>query len=399
MDTLLTLDIKDYDPEYPHSKRPSSRAIIIFDKDGKPADYSHTKVFPEDYKIVLVHSTKYDYYKFPGGGIKEKEENEDALCREVREEVGLTVVPRSIKEYGMTRRLQYSNTFTNTVFEQNSYYYFCNVELSGEQDTHLLISSQQLDPYEAEAGFELSLISLKDAIRANQTSLDEDPFSIVMIERDTRVLSMLAGREPDPLRLFSRFLLTQSVKRNPGPWEKHSILVAECAEKIAWQILRHNDELNDDGSIKENCSINPEKAYTLGLLHDIGRRNGITGLKHVWDGYHYLKDMGYDDAARICLTHSFQFPELSFYIGEKDLEPDQMEELKKLLQNTVYDDYDYLIQLLDATCSADGTKNMERRMNDVKLRYGSYPLVKWARNLELKKLFEEKMGAGLYDII
>ena len=397
METLFTLDIKDYDEDWPHSKRPSSRAIILFDSEGNQLDYSAITTFSPDDRIVLVHSTKFDYYKFPGGGIKEKEKNEDALVREVQEEVGLKVIPESITEYGVTKRLQCTKLFANTVFDQDSFYYFCKVECNENLD--LLISPQNLDPYEAEAGFELSLVSIKDAIRANKLSLDEDYFSIVMIERDTRVLQKLAGLEPEPSRRFAKFIFDQSVKMNPGPWEQHSLLVAECAEKIAVQILRNNGELNEDGTIKENSSINPEKAYIMGLLHDVGRRYGVSGLKHVWDGYNYLNDMGYKDLAQICLTHSFQFPELSFYIGEKDVEPAQLEELKSLLHNAVYTDYDYLIQLLDATCSADGTKNMEARMNDVKRRYGSYPFVKWARNFELKTLFEQKMGLPLYDVI
>lgn len=37
-----------------------------------------------------------------------------------------------------------------------------------------------------------------------------------------------------------------------------------------------------------------------------------------------------------------------------------------LLDSYEYDDYDRLIQLLDSTCIADGTKNLEKRMEDVK---------------------------------
>lgn len=397
MDTLFTLDIKDYDPEWPHSKRPSSRAIIILDNDGNQMDYSEGKIFNADDKIVLVHSTKYDYYKFPGGGIKDKEENQAALIREVQEEVGLTVIPQSIKEYGITKRFQSTKLFANTTFEQDSFYYFCKVQ-SGENN-ELSITSQTLDPYEAEEGFELSLVTIKEAINANNHSLNEDYFMAVMIERDTRVLQRLINAPAIPSRTFAKFLMQRAVEMNPGPWEQHSILVAECAEKIAVQILRNNGELSEDGTIKENSSINPEKAYLMGFLHDIGRRNGITGLKHVWDGYHYLKDMGYDDFAQICLTHSFQFPEFSLYIGEKDLEPAEIEELKALLKNTIYTDYDYLIQLLDAACNADGTVDLVSRMNDVRRRYGNYPLLKWARNFELKEMFEKKMGKSLYEVI
>lgn len=47
-----------------------------------------------------------------------------------------------------------------------------------------------------------------------------------------------------------------------------------------------------------------EKAYILGLLHDIGRKFGVRHLGHVYDGYVYMKSLGYDEVAKICLTHS-----------------------------------------------------------------------------------------------
>ena len=66
-----------------------------------------------------------------------------------------------------------------------------------------------------------------------------------------------------------------------------------------------------------------------------------------------------------------------------------------LLDSYEYDDYDRLIQLLDSTCNADGTKNLEKRMEDVKNRYGYYPQVKYDKNTELKTYFEKLMGKDL----
>ena len=66
-----------------------------------------------------------------------------------------------------------------------------------------------------------------------------------------------------------------------------------------------------------------------------------------------------------------------------------------LLDSYEYDDYDRLIQLLDSTCNADGTKNLEKRMEDVKNRYGYYPQAKYDKNTELKTYFEKLMGKDL----
>ena len=72
--------------------------------------------------------------------------------------------------------------------------------------------------------------------------------------------------------------------RNPGPWVAHSIQVGQAAQKIA----------------AAYPELKPESAYILGLLHDIGRREGVTDMRHTLDGYNYLLAEGFPDAARIC---------------------------------------------------------------------------------------------------
>ena len=76
-----------------------------------------------------------------------------------------------------------------------------------------------------------------------------------------------------------------------------------------------------------------------------------------------------------------------------------MQEIKSILAITEYDDYDRLIQLLDSVCCADGSKDLEKRMNDVKKRYGYYPEGKWNKNFALKAYFEKLMGKDLYEVI
>lgn len=186
-----------------------------------------------------------------------------------------------------------------------------------------------------------------------------------------------------PTRERAEKLLKEAEKCNPGAWGNHSRIAAHCAEKIA-----------------QACQdLDSEKAYILGLLHDIGRKFGVTHLKHVLDGYSYMMDMGYDEVAKICLTHSFNIPSLDVYVGKFDVTKEELKMLQDALETTVMDEYDRLIQLCDALAEAEGVLDMEERMMDVKKRYGFYPQEKWDKNLELKKHFEKKIGGDIYTII
>lgn len=185
-----------------------------------------------------------------------------------------------------------------------------------------------------------------------------------------------------PTREKAQSILAEAESCNPGPWGNHSRTAAYCAEKIA----------------RECGNLDPEKAYILGLLHDIGRKFGVRHLGHVSDGYSYMMSLGYDEAAKICLTHSFLNMTLDDYIGNFDTTPEELALIRDALNTAVPDDYDRLIQLCDALAGAEGVMNIEDRMNDVKRRYGSFPQEKWDCNLALKAYFEEKMGKDIYTV-
>lgn len=177
-------------------------------------------------------------------------------------------------------------------------------------------------------------------------------------------------------------LLTEAESCNPGQWGNHSRIAARCAEKIA-----------------ASCGeLDSEKAYILGLLHDIGRRFGVGHLRHVWDGYTYMTALGYDEVARIYLTHSFNNHSTQEYIGNFDITDKESELLDAALGEIVYDDYDRLIQLCDALAGSEGVLDIEERMEDIRRRYGYYPRAKWDTNIKLKKYFEKKAGDDIYRI-
>ena len=174
MRLLFELDKMDYSECTRSYIRNSARSILI--RDGR---------------IAMIHSRKYDYYKFPGGGIEPEETALEALIRETREEAGLQVIPESIREYGYVHRIQRSTYDEAEYFIQDNFYYLCTAE-----DTPV---AQKLDDYESEERFTLVYITPEEAIRSNRTK-PHGPKDPVMIEREARVLELLISEgcfQPD----------------------------------------------------------------------------------------------------------------------------------------------------------------------------------------------------------
>ena len=114
-----------------------------------------------------------------------------------------------------------------------------------------------------------------------------------------------------PDRAEAQRLLREAESCNPGPWGDHSRVAADCAYKIA-----------------KAAGMDAEKAYVMGLLHDIGRKFGVFHLPHIYHGYHYMMELGYEEVARTCLTHSFSTPDFRTYIGKLDVTEEQLREMK-----------------------------------------------------------------------
>ena len=171
---------------------------------------------------------------------------------------------------------------------------------------------------------------------------------------------------------------------NPGPWVKHSINTGIAARKIAEKIP----------------SLDPEKAYTVGLLHDIGRRVGIVNIPtHIYEGYKYCMEKGWDEAARICMTHSYLRMRDEF-----DYEPETDRE--KAIRDYIFscgeaDDYDRLIQLCDSLAVDYGFVILEKRFVDVTRRYGIMEgyIKGWDIAFAVKESFEKRMGCSVYDVL
>lgn len=188
-----------------------------------------------------------------------------------------------------------------------------------------------------------------------------------------------------PSREIAEVLLVEATILNPGPWEQHSRKVAQAAELIA----------------AHHSGLDQERAYILGLLHDIRRRYGVRGMQHVIDGYHFMQQLGFTHSARICLTHAYPDKNLVHGADPWDGKSEDLNFVKHFLSSIEYDDYDRLIQLCDSICLPQGFCLMEKRLVDVVLRYGvdNYTLPRWRSYMSVKKLIEEKIEVSIYSLL
>lgn len=170
---------------------------------------------------------------------------------------------------------------------------------------------------------------------------------------------------------------------NPGPWTRHSENAGLAARNIAERLP----------------GMDPEKAHVLGLLHDIGRRVGVVSIPHhIVEGYRYAMERGWDDVAKICMTHSYPLMEKEWAHDPKDSEEAL---IKDYILQYEADGYDRLIQLCDGLAVDYGFCILEKRLVDVARRYGieENTVDRWNAFFSIKEDFEARMGCSVYDIL
>lgn len=179
--------------------------------------------------------------------------------------------------------------------------------------------------------------------------------------------------------------LELAAQLTPGPWVQHSRSVAENARIIA----------------EKTKIMDCDKAYVMGLMHDIGRRDGIKGILHIFDGYDYMMSTGEEEIAQICLTHSFPIRDADTFIGKYDCSSAQKLFLQQFLKQREYSHYDILIQLCDAISLPNGACIMEKRLVDVALRHGlpDFTIDKWKAFMNTKKHFDNLCGCNIYTLL
>ena len=168
MKRLFSIDLKDYDPNSKKYYRPSVRGII-FDDNGN---------------IAMIYSRKDHYYKFPGGGVEGGESRLETLAREIKEETGLTLIPKSVQEFGEVLKIQRGDECGQDVIHiQQNYYYICAVEDE--------ISEQELEDDEKESDFVLKYAPIDEAVAVNAAFDSDNAFKKQIADREKRVLEII----------------------------------------------------------------------------------------------------------------------------------------------------------------------------------------------------------------
>ena len=162
-------------------------------------------------------------------------------------------------------------------------------------------------------------------------------------------------------------------------WIEHSICVGNTAGKIA-----------------EKLGIDVEKAKICGYIHDIGK--GIADFEdHPLQGYKYLRKLGYDEYANICLTHSYLNNDINCVSAE--LCSKDIKFIEDFITKHEYTIYDKLITLCDLL-STKVNVTIEKRLIDIYDRRGIHKntVYNLREAQKLKKEFDAMLGYSVYKL-
>ncbi len=184
-------------------------------------------------------------------------------------------------------------------------------------------------------------------------------------------------------RNSSEFPLT---KEQEETLRKHCNCVAEIACKIA----------------EKTGTMNSEKAYIMGLLHDCGRIKDekAENVFHGLVGYEYMMSKGYDEIAKISLSHCFY--KKDFDISTYPQCREDILKSKQIVSRMEYDDYDYLLQISDILNNMGKTCSIEYRFRSISERY-NIPNEKILPMIDLlnerKRYFDKKCDCDIYQML
>ena len=132
--------------------------------------------------ILMAHLEKTDEYKFPGGGRNDNETTEEAIKREVLEEIGFNVIKINEK-IGIITEYAIAKEGGNNIFKMVSEYY--SVEVDQKQ------FEQNLEEYEKDLQFTPCWVEIKKAYETNKNKIENKYITTTGINRETIALGKI----------------------------------------------------------------------------------------------------------------------------------------------------------------------------------------------------------------
>ena len=160
--------------------------IILTIKSGKKVKIKLARraaravIFDNKNQVAMLHVSKDDYYKLPGGGVDKGETIIQALRRECLEETGCKI--KNIKELGRIDEFRYFYAF-----KQISYCF--SAQVSGVKGKLFFTDD------EIAAGFKLKWMSLLKAIKLMEKAKISSPTGRVINKRDLTFLKAVFGKQ------------------------------------------------------------------------------------------------------------------------------------------------------------------------------------------------------------
>ena len=148
MRTIFTMDEKNYTDDMELVERVGVRALI--QRDG----------------LFAMQQGKNGEYKIPGGGVDAGETIAEALAREVREEIGLIIIPETMVELGEILEVRKDIYDETKKYIAHSLHYSCKVEDA--------IVETAMTESERQRGFQLAWADIDTIIETNERMLTKE---------------------------------------------------------------------------------------------------------------------------------------------------------------------------------------------------------------------------------